>query len=429
MTDEERRPEPKAEGGARRAADDAAGYREVPAFSSAPGPSPWPLPPDPRGAPRRRALGLLAVLAAAALVLGTMTGLVVRTGSTGSGNRFGTAIDDTRPDGTLTDEPGTPGPADAAVRRIADAVSPAIVNVLVQLANDTQSAGSGLVLTSSGHVLTNNHVINGATDITVEIGITGDRFDAEVLGYDVGDDVALLELEDASGLETINTAPSSTLTRNQRVVAIGNALGRFGAPTAVPGRITALHQDITAGDGPERERLIDMIRFSGSIHPGDSGGALVDTEGRVVGMNTAADPGGSRLGFSIEPTGFAIPIETAIAIAEQIRQGDDRNGVHIGDRALLGVVLSESSEATPFGDGARNGALVTDVGDDTPASDAGLEEGSIIVGVGRRTIRSNDDLRAALDAFHPGDRVVVHWIDADGDAHRATVTLVEGPPA
>jgi S1-C subfamily serine protease len=392
-------------------------------------PSPWPLPPDPPDTPRRRALGLLAVVVAVTLVLGTMTGLVVRLGSSGSGTGgFGPAIDDTRPDGTDVGELETSDPVDADVRRVADAVSPAVVNILVQLANDTQAAGSGLVLTSTGHVLTNNHVINGAKDITVQIGVTGDHFDAEVIGYDVGDDVALLELDDASHLETIRTAPSSTLSRNERVVAIGNALGQFDEPSAVPGRVTALHQDITAGDGAERERLADMIRFSGSIHPGDSGGALVDTDGRVVGMNTAADPGGSRLGFDFGPTGFAIPIETAVAIAEQIRDGDDRGGVHIGDRALLGVVLSESSEGAPF-DGGGDGARITDVGGDTPAEDAGLEEGSIIVGIGRRDVRSNDDLRAVLDRFHPGDRVVVHWLDADGDAHHARVTLIEGPPA
>jgi S1-C subfamily serine protease len=339
----------------------------------------------------------------------------------------GTAIDDTRPDGTLDDGLGGAGPTDVEVRRIADGASPAIVNILVNLAN-SQSAGSGLVLTSRGHVLTNNHVINGATDITVEIGVTGESFDAEVLGYDVGDDVALLELEDASGLETIRTADSSTVSRNDHVVAIGNALGEFGPPSAVPGRVTALHQDITAGDGAELETLPDMIRFSGAIRPGDSGGALVDGQGRVVGMNTAADAGGNRFGFTAGPTGFAIPIETALTIAEQIRAGDDRGGVHIGDRALLGVVLSESTEETPFG-GGGDGARITDVGADTPAERAGLDDGAVIVAVDRRVVRSNDDLRAALDRHHPGDRVVLRWYDGDGDPHRATVRLIKGPPA
>jgi S1-C subfamily serine protease len=390
---------------------------------SAPWGDAWPPPPEPPRAPRRRALALVAALAAIALVVGTAAGVAIRAGSSGQTNFPGLATDDTVPDRALTGDE-VPNPTGVDVHGIADEVSPAIVNLLVELSDGNRSAGSGLLLTSSGLVLTNNHVISGATDIQAEIGVTSDEFDAEVLGYDMGDDVALLRLEDASGLPTIETAPSSTLARADGVVAIGNRLGQFGPPAAVPGVVTALEQSITAGDGPTRETLVDMIRFSGSLRPGDSGGALVDADGKVVGMNTAADAGG-RFGFGSGGTGFAIPIERAVAIAEQIRRGDDRDGVHIGARALLGVFLSSATEDDPFGDGAR----VTRVGDDTPAADAGLEAGATIVGVARREIRSNDDLRAALDRYHPGDRVTIHWIDGDGDPQRAAATLTEGPPA
>lgn len=425
-------PAPEPDGGARGAPLRPDGY----AWREQLGPPPPPWPPDPRDtpAPRRRAMVLVAVLALIALVITTTAGITLRdnSGSTeesGFGFRPGIPTDDTRVDESFADEFGVDVPTDIDVNDIAEAVSPAIVNLRVTLASGYATAGSGLVITRSGHVLTNNHVINGAREIAVEFGTTGETTQARVLGYDMGDDVALLKLADVSGLQTIRTAPSTTVSRRDSVVAIGNALGAFGEPSAVPGRVTALRQAITAGDGAERETLPNMIRFSGSIRPGDSGGALVDARGRVVGMNTAADPGGTdRFGTSSGTTGFAIPIETAIAIANQIRAGDDSNGVHIGARALLGVALSDRSEAGPFDD-AGDGALVTDVGNGTPAAAAGIDDDSTIVAVAGRSIGSNDDLREALDRYHPGDRVIVRWIDASGDARQARVTLTEGPPA
>jgi S1-C subfamily serine protease len=244
----------------------------------------------------------------------------------------------------------------------------------------------------------------------------------------VGDDVALLQLDDASGMKTISVGNPTTVSSGDAVVAIGNALGRFNAPSAVGGTVTALHQSITAGDGAEQESLADTIRFNGAIRPGDSGGALVDQDGRVIGMNTAADTGQDRFGESAGTTGFAIPISTAIGIAEQIRHGDESNGVHIGKRALLGVGLGDGSENPPFSD-SSSGAEVAQVGSDTPADRAGMAEGDTIVRVDRRSIGSNDDLRAALDRHHPGDKVTVRWVDQDGNVHRAAVTLSEGPPA
>jgi S1-C subfamily serine protease len=141
-------------------------------------------------------------------------------------------------------------------------------------------------------------------------------------------------------------------------------------------------------------------------------------------MTTAADADSEHVGT----TGFAIPIETALGIVDQIRRGDESGGVHVGDRALLGVVLSESSENPPFADGSA-GARIRDARADSPAEAAGLGDGDTITRVAGRPIRTNDDLRAVLDRHHPGDQVVVSWTDADGDHHRRSVTLTEGPPA
>ena len=206
------------------------------------------------------------------------------------------------------------------------------------------------------------------------------------------------------------------------MIAIGNALGRFGTPSVVSGTVTALHQDITAGDGLDQESLQDMIRVEASIQPGDSGGALLDDQGRVIGMNTAADVGGSQFGFQQSgTTGFAIPIDRALTIADEILSGDSSNGAHIGKRALLGVVLTDG--------GQGSGATVDDVSDGSPAADAGIGSGDTITAVDGHSVRSANGLRTILDRYRPGDRVSVDWIDAGGDDHQATVSLAEGPPA
>jgi S1-C subfamily serine protease len=317
-------------------------------------------------------------------------------------------------------------PADASgngmdLGQVATAASPAVVNIATTLSNGEQAAGSGLVLTPKGRIVTNNHVISGATDIEVEIGVTGDTYSADVVGYDTADDVAVIQLNDASGLQTIKTAPTGSVHEQDVVLAIGNALGRFGTPSVVSGRVAALHQDITAGDGPDQESLRDMIRVDASIQPGDSGGALLDQDGRVVGMNTAADVGGSQFGFSSGTTGFAIPIGRALTIADEILTGDSSNGAHIGKRALLGVVLTDGTPGA--------GAAVEDVSGDSPAADAGIGAGDTITALDGHAVRSTDGLRTILDRYHPGDRVSVSWTDSGGIDHTANVTLREGPPA
>jgi S1-C subfamily serine protease len=237
-------------------------------------------------------------------------------------------------------------------------------------------------------------------------------------------------------MKTISTQTS--VSKNDKIVAIGNALGKFGTPAAVGGTVSALHQKVTAGDGTDSETLSDMIRIAASIQPGDSGGALVNESGQVIGMNTAADSGsgsspfGGQFGSQSGTTGFAIPIGNAIKVIDEIRSGDTSNGAHIGDRALLGVVLQDSSSNSPFGsDGgsSSNGAAVSDVASDSPAADAGIQSGDTITGVGSKSVDSADQLRSLLDGYHPGDKVTISWTDSSGSNHHASVTLTKGPPA
>jgi S1-C subfamily serine protease len=298
---------------------------------------------------------------------------------------------------------------------IAAKVDPAVVNITTTLASG-HAAGTGMVLTSAGLVLTNNHVIADATDIRVQINGSGPTYTASVLGYDITDDVALLQIDGASNLEAITVGDSSKVAVHDEVVALGNALGRGGTPAVAEGSITALDQTITAGDpGGPAHTLSGLIEIDAPLVPGDSGGPLVNTSGEVIGMNVAASAQTRRQSAT---DAFAIPIDTALVIAQQIQSGVSSAKVHIGERAILGVQVQQGQ-----------GATIAAVQSGSPAEAAGLTAGDVIVSVDDATITSVSDLTTALDRRHPGDNVRIGWSDTSGQRHTATVKLVAGPPA
>ncbi|MEY2450150.1 MAG: hypothetical protein QOH79_3626 [Acidimicrobiaceae bacterium] len=307
---------------------------------------------------------------------------------------------------------GSTGAADAAA--IAAKVDPSVVDITTTLANGS-AAGTGMVLTSSGLVLTNNHVIADATDIRVQVNGTGPTYSATVVGYDITDDVALVQVNGAPSLQPISVGDSTTVAVRDQVVALGNALGQGGTPAIAEGAVTAVGQTITAGDpnGPS-QTLTGLIEINAPLVPGDSGGALVNSSAQVIGMNVAASPQSHRNSSDA----FAIPINTALDIAHQIQSGESSAKVHIGGRALLGVQVQPGQ-----------GATIVAVQPGSPAESAGLAAGDVIVSVGERTIGSVDDLPTALDSYHPGDTATIGWLDAGGQRHTSTVRLIEGPPA
>jgi len=234
--------------------------------------------------------------------------------------------------------------------QIAAKVDPGLVDIVTTLGYQSgKAAGTGMVLTSTGEVLTNNHVINGATSIKATDVGNGRTYTAKVVGYDKTRDVAVLQLQNASGLQTV-TLSSDGPQSGEKVIALGNALGKGGTPSVATGRITGLGQSITASDegAADAERLTAMIGHNAPIQPGDSGGPLVNTEGEVIGMNTAAssspDSGSpSQSGQAQTATqAFAIPIARASSIADQIEAGTPSSTVHIGATAFLGVETSPS---------------------------------------------------------------------------------------
>jgi S1-C subfamily serine protease len=317
------------------------------------------------------------------------------------------------------------------VNAIAAQVDPAIVDVNTVLSNGQgQAAGTGMVLTSSGEVLTNNHVIANATDIRVQIGGTGRSHTVQLLGYNVGEDVALLKIDGVSGLKTINTAANVSV--GESVLALGNALGQGGTPDAKSGSVTATGQTITVSDesGSNQQTLSNLIQTDAALQPGDSGGPLVDANGQVVGMDAAASSGGFR--FQSGGEGYAIPINTAVAVAHQIESGNGSGDTHVGERAFLGVAIRDAgtSGRIPGGAGSSSsgGAVIANVQAGSPAADVGLQPGDDIVSLAGKRINSVSDLTSALAPFHPNDKVDLDWVDSSGH-HTAKVTLASGPPA
>src|SRR5690242_14704255 len=347
--------------------------------------------------------------------------------------------------------------------QIAQRVDPALVDVVSTLGNQGASAaGTGIVLTSNGEVLTNNHVIRGATSIKVTDVGNGRTYTAKVVGYDASRDVAVIQLQNASGLTTANLGDSSSVQNGDAVTALGNAGGKGGTPSVATGAVTALNQGITASDegsGANSEQLTGLIETNADIQPGDSGGALVNSYGQVIGMNTAASSGTqfqSESGQSAVQA-YAIPIDKAESIAKQVEAGQGSSTVHIGATAFLGIETDGSSSGSGsgsgsgdsggfggfgqgdgsgfggFGDGSgsgtSNGVTIAGTLSGSAAANAGLAAGDTITSVAGQAVSSASDIQQALVKYRPGDKISVSWVDQSGQSQTATVTLASGPAA
>jgi S1-C subfamily serine protease len=315
--------------------------------------------------------------------------------------------------------PSTSAPTDTS--GVAAKVTPGIVNINITLAGGGGAAGTGMVITSTGEVLTNNHVIDGETSIKVEVPSTGTTYDAHVVGYDLTEDVALVQIDAGGSFHTISVGNSSSVTVGQAVVALGNALGRNTTPAVTTGNVSALNQTITASDqsGADVETVSGLIQINAPIQPGDSGGPLVTPDGVVIGMDTAAESAGGRATQQTSTIAYAIPINKAIQVVRQIQTGQSTSLVHVGNtRALLGVETQET-----------NGTVqVVMVQGGSPAAGAGIGVGSVITALDGTAVSTNNALRNAIMAHDPGSSVSVSWTDSAGNNHTATVTLTAGPP-
>jgi S1-C subfamily serine protease len=315
--------------------------------------------------------------------------------------------------------------APASARSSAATVIPGLVTIDSVLGyQQAQALGTGIVLTSDGEILTNNHVVESATDISVHDLGNGRTYHGTVVGYDRTGDIAVVQLQGASGLATAALGDSATVAAGQQIAAIGNA-GGTGSPTVAPGVVTAVNQSVTASDetGASAEQLAGLIQVNADVVAGDSGGALINSAGKVVGMNTAAARGfGLQLpfgGISIDDgshQAFAIPINRALSVARQIESGQGSGVVHIGPTAFIGVRVA----AVP------GGAQVAGLFPDSPARRVGIPVGAVITAVDGRRVTSPAALTNLMDTHHPGDWLRVTW-QAGPAQHTVTVVPTAGP--
>lgn len=298
-------------------------------------------------------------------------------------------------------------------------VGPTVVDINTQMGYQSAvGAGTGIVIDPSGVVLTNNHVITGATGLSAVAIANGQTYDVDVLGFDRSHDVAVVQLIGADGLSAANIGNSSSVAVGDPVIAMGNAGGQGGTPSAVTGHVIAMNQTVQASDelSGAAETLTGMIQADAPIRPGDSGGPLVNAAGQVIGVNTAASAN-----YKIPQQGgqgFAIPINQAMAIAGQIRAGTASSTVHIGDTAFLGVGVVDHNGA---------GAQVVRVLEGTPAADAGIRTDDVITAVDNAPVGSATALTERLDQHHPGDVIALTWRGARSGEHTEKVTLAPGP--
>ncbi len=421
-----------------------------------------PLPPMPPRPPRRR-IGLLSylgvALAAGALGAGTVVALYHPAANSSSSSAApqpsSSAVVPVPLPSTVVPAPssGVPG----SLTKVEQGIM--IINTTLQYRSE-RAAGTGMVINAGdGLVLTNNHVIEGATKITATVPATGQNFAAKVLGYDVTGDIALIQLQSPSGLHAVPVGDSAKVKMGDNVVALGNADGRSQIVPA-RGQITGLHETITAtdqGGTVKSETLHGMLQTNAGIVSGDSGGPLVNAAGRVIGMDTA----GNDVSFTQQQSaaGFAIPINTALSVVSQIFAGHASSTISIGYPPFIGIYVSQGNSSDPqqqagggggfggFGGGSQScytsdanlpvpstiapvssGTLVIGIICDSPAATAGIAAGSVVTSVNGQAVSAPDTLHTALSKFQPGTPVSVTWVTPSGQRKTGNVTLTAGPP-
>jgi S1-C subfamily serine protease len=258
-------------------------------------------------------------------------------------------LDADQPNRVGSDQGRSEEPVSSA--RVAEVVAPAVMNINTVIGKGrATAAGTGIVLSSSGQVLTNNHVINGATSIRATNAANGRTYQASVVGRDRDDDIAVLQLSGASGLRTAKIGDSDAVAVGDQIAAVGNADGANVRPSVATGKVTALGRSISAHDEltGRVERLSGLIEVDANVRPGDSGGPLVNTAGEVVGVDTAASGN-----FRVQAeggTGYAIPINSALTIARRIASGRGSGVPRIRPAAMLDLgVLAPLAPLTPLG--------------------------------------------------------------------------------
>jgi len=319
----------------------------------------------------------------------------------------------------------SPGPAlagGAQIPTIVKSVLPEVVSIDARgpsgsgggggggggLFGTVEDQGTGMIITSTGEVLTNNHVISGATTINVTLYGQTNALPASIVGTDPSSDVALLKINSPpSGLQAVTFGDSTKLQVGDAVIAVGNALGlSAGTPTVTQGIISALGRTVQAGDtgGGQSETLQNMIQTDAAINSGNSGGPLVDSAAQVVAMNTAVASSGSG-NAPAQNIGFAIPSSNLQGLLTTLRNGGTKGAA----KPYLGVEVTDETpqQQQAYGLVPSQGALVVLVVGGSPAQSAGIRQGDVIVAFNGRAVNSAQDLTNDVQGSSSGRSIQV----------------------
>ncbi|HQU25565.1 MAG TPA: trypsin-like peptidase domain-containing protein [Acidimicrobiales bacterium] len=301
-------------------------------------------------------------------------------------------------------------PGGVSIPKLVQHALPTIVSIDVRGAGG-EDQGTGMIITSSGLVVTNNHVIANAVQsgtITVTRSGSTKALPATLVGTNPIDDVALIRINSVRGLPTVTFGNSNALQVGDAVVAIGNALGlAAGTPTVTQGIVSALGRTVTAGTSTSTETLTNMIQTDAAINPGNSGGPLIDSAGDVIGMNTAV-AGTLASGETSQNIGFAIPAATILSLLPQLKAGQSV----VNHGAFIGVEIESNNPqlAQQYGFPVSTGAVVISVISGTGAAAAGVRQGDVIVAINSTTIQNAQDVTQVISALRPGDVVALHVV-------------------
>jgi S1-C subfamily serine protease len=413
-------------------------------------------PHEPQKRSRRTLIALLLAVFGVAIALGGIA-LLRSTAPSDSTPAAGDGAGTSRGSAAAAKTEGSGRPLPA--RTVYDLVSPSVVDITATLGySDETASGTGFFVDPrDGIVITNNHVIRGATSVTVTVPETQRSYQAQIVGADTSDDIAVLRIEPQPGVPSAPIGDSATVSVGSTVVAIGNRAGAGGPPVLAPGVITATDRTIAAADGASgfTETLHNMLQTTAKIQPGDSGGPLADSAGVVIGVDTAAGAGGPE-------AGYAIPINTAISAERQIVSGRPSPGIVIGVGGFLGVIVPSTTAPSPQAQAAEERSLGTDPAGSTPqtgclpteagagvpaavapvnsgalvdgvlcgtaADAAGLTAGDVIITADGHAVSSPDALTAIVNACQPGSVVEITWVSPT-DATRTSRVRLDPAPA
>lgn len=357
-----------------------------------------------------RATLVTAGVAVVALVAGFGGGMLGS--SMSASDSAGTAVISQSTNQTASSS--TPSGNLGSVQDVAATVLPSVVSV-VSLSSQAEGEGSGIVLTASGLILTNNHVIDGAQKLTVQFN-DGTVANATVVGADPTDDLAVIKVSGVNGLIPAVLGSSATVEVGQQVVAVGSPLGL--SSTVTTGIVSALNRPVRTESAETQQSqgtVLNAIQTDAAINPGNSGGPLVDMDGKVIGINSAIASMSSSYGGQAGSigVGFAIPIDQAYRIAQEI--------INTGtaSHAVLGANVTDHTEQ---GRGITTGAEIAAVTPDGGAAKAGIAAGDVVTKVDSIVIESADALVATIRSLEPGGTAQVTYL-REGQSHTVTVTL------